>query len=480
MSKPPALIDSLYAEYLDSTGVSDNLKLVETGHIYFATKDRKPNTKTHLMIWNAWRWLELNAPWLRHLIVRLGRRTRWAVDLEVAMDRIYDGNAYVDDALERGARFAVIDNPRKQVEGKTLLVSEAVESLYELARHHRKNIDFPIIGVTGTVGKTTTTNLIHAVLSTELNTYGNNSRNNPQAVSRKVLNMPVDSQAAVLEMATVRPGILASSCEIGRPTHGVITEIGLAHLDTFGDAETIKRSKWELFDFLNDSGGVAFLNNNHPWLAEQAHRLNNVIHYGSRPGVDVRGEIISADPFLKVRWYLNNSAAFVDIQTQLAGQHNLNNVLATIAVASTLGISEKSIQSALEAFDFRQDRSDIFYWGTNVIYNESFSTTPTSTLANLKSFHQFSAAKKILILGPISRTPIDHPSYRETIDLIKSMQLDHVFLIGERYDRFRPENMAMHVSGRAEIEAWFKHNAVENSMIMIKAFEGYDLKSLFQ
>lgn len=479
-TKSKSTLESLYSEYLTSSGVCDLPKSAAADQIYFATKDRRPNSPVHLMIWNCWRWLELNAPWVRSLIAKFGRLTRWKVDLEVAMERTYDGNAYVKEVLDKGVKLAVIDNPRRQIQGKTLLVEDSVETLYDLARHHRSTIDFPIVGVTGTVGKTTTTNLIQAVLSTELKTYGNNQRNSPQAVARKILNMPLDSQAAVLEMATVREGILASSCEIGRPTHGVITEVGLAHLDTFGDAETIKRSKWELFDFIHRSGGTAFLNNNHPWLAAQAGRLDNIVHYGSGEGVDVRGELLSADPFLKVRWFPADTKAHIDIQTQLAGQHNLNNVLAAIAVGSTLGISAESIKESLEAFSFRQNRSDIYQWGTNTIYNETFSTTPTSTLANLRSFMRFSSPQKILVLGPISRTPVDHPCYQEIIDLIKTMNLDHLFLIGERYHRFKPELDANYVDGSGQIADWFAQNQVENTMIMLKAFEGYNLKEIFQ
>lgn len=476
----PTNIDELYAHYQKSTGVTEDPFDSKKGRLYFALKDRKPNTMMHLFVWHSWRMMELYAPALRKFAVWIGQKTRWAPELEAALDRRYEGNAYVKDALSNGAAYAVVDNPRKHYPPKTILVEDSTDALYELAKHHRKNIDFPIVAITGTMGKTTTTNLIQEVLSSEINSYHKNGRNSPHAQAFNVLNMPVASAAAVCEMGTVRPTIIRSSCEILRPTHGLITAVDLAHLDTFGNLNTIKRSKWELCDFLVESGGQVFLNMNHPWLASQAHRVPNAIRYGSQPDNDVIGELVSADPFLKVRWFPKNQKGPIEIQTNLAGQHNLDNVLGAIAVGVNFGISPQGIKKGIESLQPVEDRSDIFYSGSNMIYNESFSSTPASTRSNLKSFSQFTSSHKVLIMGPISRTPTDHPVYDEIVDLIEELNFDQVIFLSQRYDRYKSRRLGLHMNGRADVKAWLDANPLENAAIMIKAYSEYGLKSLFK
>ena len=480
MRQSKTKIDELNACYKESTGVTEDPFDPKKGRLYFALKNRRPNTKMHLFVWHSWRMMELYAPFLRKFAVWLGQCTRWAPELEAALGRRYEGNAYVKDALENGAAYAVVDNPRKHTPPKTVLVEDSTESLYALAKFHRKKIDFPIVAVTGTMGKTTTTNLIQAVLKTELKSYHENGGNSPHAQAFHVLNMPADSEAAVCEMGTVRPTIIRSSCEILRPTHGLITAVDLAHLDTFKNLDTIKRSKWELFDYLIENDGEIFLNMNHPWLASQAHRVPNAIRFGCQPDNDVIGELISADPYLQVRWFPKTQDESIEIQTNLAGHHNLDNVLGAIAVGVKFGISPRSIKEGIESLKPVTDRSDIFYSGSNMIYNESFSSTPASTRSNLKSFGQFSASHKILIMGPISRTPNDHPVYDEIVDLIEELNFDQVIFLSQRYDRYKQRQLGLHMNGRADVKEWLEANPPENAAIMIKAYSEYELKSLFK
>jgi UDP-N-acetylmuramoyl-tripeptide--D-alanyl-D-alanine ligase len=473
-------LDLLYSRYRSSTGATDNPVSPKRGSLYFALQKRKPNTKMYLFVWHAWRIMELYAPFLKRLAVFMGSKSRWAVELEAAPDRQYDGNAYVRRALQNGAALAVVDRRSKHRPPATLLVEDATDALYQLARRHRPQIHSPIVAITGTMGKTTTTILVHAVLNHELEAFLGQGENSPQSQAFYILNMPKSSQAGVFEMGSVRPGIIRSSCEIARPTHGLITAVGLAHLDTFKDLETIRRSKWEMFEFLSETQGRIFLNCNQPWLATQGRSLNNAIRYGSQAGSDVIGTIVSADPFLKVRWHHDAQAAPVEIQTLLAGQHNLDNVLAAIAAGLDFGISTASIKDALEAFQPITDRSEIFYWGSNRVYNESYSATPASTLANITSFGQFSAARKLLILGPVSRTPLDHPVYDEVIALVQHLNFDQVILLSERYDRFRKLDVGLHLLGRAELQEWLLANPQDGTDIMIKAYGEYELKRCFQ
>ncbi|MEM8863249.1 MAG: Mur ligase family protein, partial [Chloroflexota bacterium] len=233
-------IKTLYKHYRNSAGASEDPRVPQENKIYFALTNRRPNTKLKIYLWTIWRWFEVNAPRARRTMQRVAQYTRWAEQVAGAVDEIYDGNGYVDLAFENGATLAVVDNRRVHRPPKTILVENATETLYELARYHRDQTSFPVIGITGTVGKTTTTNLVHAVLNSEKKAYMQNGRNTPPVNSINLLNAPQGTEAVVLEVATVRPGIIAGACEVIQPTHGLITTIGLAHLDTMGDLETIQ------------------------------------------------------------------------------------------------------------------------------------------------------------------------------------------------------------------------------------------------
>ncbi|MFK7805158.1 MAG: UDP-N-acetylmuramoyl-tripeptide--D-alanyl-D-alanine ligase [Anaerolineae bacterium] len=438
--------------------------------IFFALLLRKPNTSGALFLWHAWRQLELYAPQVRSLILQLGKRSRWSVRFNWLEKCRYDGNAYADKALANGAAFAVVDNVRKHRPPQTILVDDVTETLYELARCHRENLDIPIVGVTGSVGKTTTKFLVQAVLEEQFEVASTKLSNKAVDLSQAILNITNGAEAAVFEIGTVQPGLLRSTCELVRPTHGLITTVGVAHLDTFGSLENIQEGKWEMFDFLDQNGGKAFVNMNHAWLASKADSLRNTLQYGSQSENDIQGELLSADPLLKVRWHLKdgNEQTHFDIQTQLAGQHNLDNVLAAIAVGYEMGIEPERICKAIENFQPVENRSEIIRWGSNVVYNESFQSNPMAVLANLDSFSAFSAQKKILILGYLARTEAAHPFYREVVEKVQDMDLDQVIFIGDVYNQFEKENIGLHFSSVAEASAWLKANPVRDTFVMLK------------
>ncbi|MEM8857179.1 MAG: Mur ligase family protein [Chloroflexota bacterium] len=473
-------LERLYSIYKQASSVTSDPKQPNSGSLYVSLKNFRPKKPILAFAWHIWTWLELNAPGLRKYAIKMGHLMGEKASVE-ALDYVYDGNAYVKQALDNGAAYALTDNPKVSYPPQTVHVADATETLYDLARHHRKHIQHPIIGITGSVGKTTTTNLVHAILGSEKKAYMQGGRNTPAANSINLLNIPHDADAAVFEMGTLKPGLLAGACDIIRPTHAIITTINYAHMDTFRDLAEIQTSKWEMFEHIIHSDSTAFLNMNHEWLASKADLLPNKVTYGCNPAYDIHGHMLSADPYLKMRWYPNNQEEPIDIQTRLAGQHNVDNILAGIAVGSHFGLSNELIKYAIENFETVSHRSEIFYSGSNTIYCETYQSNPTSTKFNLKSFENFSSKRKVLIIGPIARTPSDHIIYDEIIDQIKSMDLDQIFFLTGEYDRFRDQNIGVHVDGREEIKVWLEENRPEDTCFMLNFYDGYyDVRSLFQ
>ncbi|MFK7801481.1 MAG: Mur ligase family protein [Anaerolineae bacterium] len=479
MQNEPSEIEKLYSIAKSATAVTADPHDPPAGSLYVSLKNYRPKTTFRRFAWHIWCRLEMYAPSVRKIVVRMAHSAGFIEGTE-AINYIYDGNAYVKQALANGASHALIDNQRVHRPPQTHLVDNATETLYALAQHHRDQIKHPIIGITGSVGKTTTTNLVHAVLSSEKKSFMEGGRNTPAANSINLLNIPADTDAAVFEMGTLRPKLLEGACNIIRPTHALITTIDHAHLDTFRDLAEIQTSKWELFDHIIKTGGTAFVNMNHEWLAAQAEKIPNTVRYGNDPQFDVYGHMLSADPYLKMRWFPKDQDGPIDIQTKLAGQHNVDNILAAIAVGTHFGISKDGIKQAIETFETVAHRSEIFYSGSNTIYCETYQSNPASTLANLDSFGSYNAKHKILIIGPIQRTPSDHVVYDQIVEKIESMGLDQVFFMTGEYDRFRGRKVGMHVTGREEIKVWLEKNRPEDTCIMLNCYDGYyDVRSLF-
>ena len=471
-------IETLYSIYKRASSVSIDPKEPQKDSFYVALKNRQPKKLWAKAGWHVWRWLEMHAPNLRPHAIKLGSFLSRAINAD-SLNEVYDGNAYTNLALANGAMHALIDNRHVHQPPKTTLVENATDTLYALALHHRTQIDQPIIGITGSVGKTTTTNLVYEVLKSEQNAYMDKRRNSPAGNSVNLLNLPKGA-AAVFEMGTIKPGLLAEACKFLSPTHAIITTIDKAHLDTFKDLAEIQTSKWEMFDHIINTNGTAFVNMNHQWLASQADKIPNKVTYGSDPECDVYGTMLSADPFLKLRWHPADQAQPIDIQTKLAGQHNVDNVLAAIAVGIHFGISQASIKKAIEAFEPIEHRSEIYLSGSNTIYCETYQANPASTMANLDSFAQYSASKKVLILGPIARISNDHEIYDQVIEKVKLMDIDQVFFLTNEFDRFRDQEIGLHVSGRKEIKAWLEENQPENTTFMLNLYDGYyDIRGLF-
>ncbi len=241
----------------------------------------------------------------------------------------FNGNAFAQNAINAGAAYAVIDDGNYAIEGKTILVEDVLTTLQELAKYHRQQFKIPFIAITGSNGKTTTKELIHAVLSSTYTTYTTEGNlNNHIGVPLTLLKVKQDAQMAVIEMGANHQKEIASYCTYALPTHGLITNIGKAHLEGFGSEEGVRRGKGELYDHLRSHNGTAFVMADYEYLQEMSKGISTLYSYGTQEA-DVTGHISQTDPFLEVRFKKGYEGA---IKTNLVGSYNLPNVLAAVAV----------------------------------------------------------------------------------------------------------------------------------------------------
>lgn len=354
----------------------------------------------------------------------------------------FDGNAFAEEALARGAAYAVIDNPAYQKGERYILVEDALGSLQALARHHRGQLQIPVLGLTGSNGKTTTKELLRSVLATGfevLATSGN--LNNHIGVPLTLLQIHAGVEVAIVEMGANHPGEIAFLCGLAAPTHGLITNVGKAHLEGFGSFEGVKKTKGELYDYLAGNGGLLFLQGDNPVLRAMALErfpkaaLAEAISYGPGESNRFQGEVLAANPYLKMRWQENDGGSQM-LQTQLAGAYNLENVLAAIAVGKYFGLSDAQVNQGVQAYSPSNNRSQIVDTANgNRIIGDYYNANASSMAAALESFRQLSDERpKVVILGDMYELGASAPEeHQKVIQLAMEMQPELAIFIGHNF-----------------------------------------------
>lgn len=346
----------------------------------------------------------------------------------------FDGNQYAAAALEQGASYAVIDNPQFQKEARTILVPDVLEYLQKLARFHRQQLSVPIIGITGTNGKTTTKELIRSVLAQKFRvtaTIGN--LNNHLGVPLTVLGLPTDTEIGIIEMGANHIGEIDFLCRIAQPTHGIITNVGKAHLEGFGSFEGVIQTKTELYRYLQSNGGTVFVNSDNPFLAPLAGRNAHTYSIDASDS-DFFGRLISSDPnlVLEIGDREGNKATAT---TQLAGAYNLENVLAAVRIGLHFGISLPDCIKGIESYKPENRRSQWIFTDRNHVLMDAYNANPTSMEAALINFAGIQASRKLLILGGMrelgSDSDIEHV---RLVQLAKEFKFKEILLLGREFD----------------------------------------------
>ncbi len=344
----------------------------------------------------------------------------------------FNGNAFAAQALKQGCRYAVIDESEYAGEG-TILVDNCLQALQQLANYHRRQLKTPVIGITGTNGKTTTKELISTVLSRKFNTlYTEGNFNNHIGVPLTLLRLTKEHEMAVVEMGANHPGEIKTLVHIAEPDYGIITNVGKAHLQGFGSFEGVIRTKGELYDFLRAKGGATiFIPNENPYLNGIAEGLT-CVRYGQTAGLYVSGELISCSPFLSFRWTAEGVSH--EVNTHLIGSYNLDNMLAAAAIGRYFGVSDDDISSALVSYLPHNNRSQLKETADNKLIVDAYNANPTSMMAALKNFRQVEAPHKMVILGDMKELgEASREEHQKVVDYLKECGFDRVVLVGPEF-----------------------------------------------
>jgi UDP-N-acetylmuramoyl-tripeptide--D-alanyl-D-alanine ligase len=378
----------------------------------------------------------------------------------------FNGNEFAKRAIDAGASFAVIDEKQFEIPGKTILVDDALIALQQLARHHRMQFAIPFIAITGSNGKTTTKELIHAVLSKSSHTYTTEGNlNNHIGVPLTILKIKEDAEIAVIEMGANHIGEIASYCKIALPTHGLITNCGKAHLEGFGSEEGVRKAKGELFDHLRTlTHGYAFVMWDYDSLQTMSKGISGIIKYGTTGDAHIIGEVLSSDPFLNVG--IMQGLDEKVIKTQLVGEYNLPNVLAAVTVGKFFKVSEARIREAIENYAPSNSRSQLLSVGSNKIILDAYNANPSSMKLAIENFSRM-PGDKVLILGSMAElgkeSEKEHASLTEQI---KNFNWRAVVLVGNEFEK--TPHPFFQFKNSTEVKAWLQQQKFENVNILVK------------
>ncbi len=391
----------------------------------------------------------------------------------------FNGNAFAGKALETGCAYAIIDEPEYAVEGdqRYILVDDCLQTLQQLANYHRRQLGTRVIGITGTNGKTTTKELISAVLSQSHNilyTLGN--LNNHIGVPSTLLRLKAEHDLAVIEMGANHPGEIKFLSEIAEPDCGIITNVGKAHLEGFGSFEGVIKTKGELYDFLRKKeGSTVFIHHDNAYLMNIAGGLN-LIPYGTEDDLYVNGRITGNSPYLTFEWKAGKDGETYQVQTQLIGEYNFPNALAAITIGLFFGVEAAKINEALAGYTPQNNRSQLKKTNDNTLIIDAYNANPTSMMAALQNFRNMEVPHKMLLLGDMRELGAESAAEHQKIaDYIKECDFEEVWLVGEQFAA--AEHSFKTYPNVQEVIKELETNKPKGYTILIKGSNGIKLSS---
>lgn len=389
----------------------------------------------------------------------------------------FDGNTFAQEAIAQGARFAVIDNDQFTIPGKTILVNDTLIALQQLAHHHRKQFDIPVLGITGSNGKTTSKELIAAVLSTEKNilfTEGN--LNNHIGVPLTLLRLNTSHEIAIIEMGANKPGDIHELVEIAEPTHGIITNVGRAHLEGFGSLEGVIRTKTEMYRYLAGYKGHLFVHKADDVLINNLPKECVIHTYGN--GGTITGKLLRLSPFVEMQWSEDDFTS-QPIKTQLIGEYNFINFLAAICIGRHFGISRENCSKAIQSYTPTNNRSQVTKTAKNTLIVDCYNANPTSMQSALHSFAQIDHYPKIFILGDMREMGQDADMvHDEIVQLTIDLRLSG-FFIGEEFLKHKGKHpQAIFLKSTDPLIEHFEQNPPEDLLILLKGSRGIALEKV--
>lgn len=391
----------------------------------------------------------------------------------------FNGNAFADQALANGAKYVVIDEIEYVKGDQYILVSDVLEALQELAKYHRKQLDIPVIGITGTNGKTTSKELLYAVLSQKFKTFATKGNlNNHIGVPLSLLAIDETYDIAIIEMGANHIGEIAFLSNISQPTHGLITNVGKAHLEGFGSFEGVKKTKGELYDYLQDHKGTLFLQSDNDYLKEMAAQrtFEKVVRYGFSSINDVIGKLIIADPYLSIEWQSSSHNDKYQVSTNLTGSYNTENFLAAIAVGVFFDMEPALINQGIESYVPQNNRSQITKTSKNTIVADFYNANASSMAAALDNMDVLTANNKMVILGDMFELG-EESSKEHQLVIHKALKLDlkRLIFIGKEFYANRVEGAEFYLTTDEVKDAV---SNIKDAFILLKASRGMAFEKL--
>lgn len=461
------------------------------------------------MALEKWTTEQLYTCYLQHPLVETDTRKLQQGNLFFALKgENFDGNDYALQALEQGAAYAVIDREALAGQDKRLiLVDNVLNSLQQLALHHRQQLAIPFLAITGSNGKTTTKELIYSVLSTTFRTVATiGNLNNHIGVPLTILSIPPDTEIAVVEMGANHQGEIAAYCNICRPNYGLITNVGKAHLEGFGGLEGVKKGKGELYDFLRREGGTIFRNTDLDYLIDMANGIAQQITYGTTETAQIQGRLLSsaltreagpreskppeaspqpnANPVASEEGGLLNlelvtADGKLPIHTLLVGNYNLANVLAAAAVGGHFGVPLEKIKTALEAYQPSNSRSQLLQLGSNRLILDAYNANPSSMKLALENLATLPSSPKWALLGSMKEMgTASLAEHQAVVELCERLGLENVLLCGEEYKATR--HAYRWFENSSELKEFLEQYPLNNATILIKGSRGSKMETALE
>ena len=390
----------------------------------------------------------------------------------------FNGNVFAMAALEAGAAYAIVDEEipnSSAIQDSIIFVEDVLTTLQALAKYHRQQFNIPFIAITGSNGKTTTKELVYAVLASHFKTYTTQGNlNNHIGVPLTLLSIPKDAEMAVIEMGANHLHEIESYCSYTLPTHGMITNCGKAHLEGFGSEAGVKKGKGELFDFLSAHNGTAFVMEDYDYLQTMSNKIPNVIGYGQHSG-QIQGEAIDHNGMLTVK--INKGIDIDQIQTNLVGNYNLPNVLAAVSIGQEFKVPNDKIKSAIENYIPTNSRSQLLTWNNNEVILDAYNANPSSMKLAVENFAKINKENKIVCLGGMRELGADTlMEHQLLIDQLNQTNWENVLLVGSE---FKPcVHNYLYFDTVQEAKAWLHAQPLKGYTLLIKGSRGIQMEQL--
>ena len=425
-------IHELYQLFLQSTGITTDTRKIEKGQLYFALKGGN-----------------------------------------------FNGNTFASKALEQGASYAIIDEIEFKINDNCIWVENVLNTLQQLGNYHLNQVKpKAVIGITGSNGKTTTKELVHAVLNTTFKThYTKGNLNNHIGIPLTLLEMKPDTEIAVIEMGANHQKEIESYCKYVEPTHGIITNCGKAHLEGFGGVEGIRKGKGELYDYLKQHQGLVFVNGDDAILVNmlQERSMPDFISYGNNPNNKYNSKILIENPFLKIQF------EDIEIDSNLFGSYNYSNIMCAIAVGKHFGVSNQQIQNAISNYHPENARSQVIEKNGYKLILDAYNANPTSMQHALESFAKSSDKKKMVILGDMFELGDDAPKEHQHIaNLSEQLKFDNIILVGNEFSKTQTSDAVLKFKTTEAAHIWFQQQDFTGSEILLKGSRSMKMEKILE